>query len=65
MRTRLSGLREHPWTPLERSILIAVIAIVMGTLFVASYSLALGDPVHVHLGRARAALTAGHRRRRL
>jgi hypothetical protein len=38
-------LRGHPWTPAGRAILISAIAIVMGALFVASYSLALGDPV--------------------
>jgi hypothetical protein len=42
---RLSRLREHDWTPAERAALIAALAIVMGSLFVASYSLALGDPV--------------------
>jgi hypothetical protein len=44
-RIRFSTLHEHEWTPSERAILIAVLAIVMGSLFVASYSLALGDPV--------------------
>src|SRR5690349_7254216 len=33
------------WSPGKRVALIAAIAIVMGSLFVASYSLALGDPV--------------------
>jgi hypothetical protein len=41
----LGRLRRHPWTPVERTILISAIAIVMGALFVTSYSLALGDPV--------------------
>ena len=45
VRSRLRGLREHPWSPAERATLIAVLAIVMGCLFVTTYSLALGDPV--------------------
>jgi hypothetical protein len=38
-------LRDHEWSPVERALVIAVIAIAMGALFVTSYSLALGDPV--------------------
>ena len=41
----LSSPRMHRLTPVERAILISVIAIFMGALFVTSYSLALGDPV--------------------
>jgi hypothetical protein len=41
----LRALREHRWSTGERVALIAALAIVMGSLFVASYSLALGDPV--------------------
>jgi hypothetical protein len=37
--------RAHEWSPTERATLIAAVAIVMGCLFVATYSLALGDPV--------------------
>jgi hypothetical protein len=37
--------RRRRWSPVERAILIAVLATVMGALFVATYSLALGDPV--------------------
>ena len=51
-RARLSRLREHDWTPAERAALIAALAIVMGTLFVTSYSLALGDPVPHRIGAA-------------
>jgi hypothetical protein len=36
---------SHQWTPIERAGVIAALAIVMGSLFVATYSLALGDPV--------------------
>src|SRR5207248_5255850 len=42
---RLPCLREHEWRPVERAAVISVIAIAMGSLFVTSYSLALGDPV--------------------
>jgi hypothetical protein len=42
---RLPCLREHDWRPVERAAVISVIAIAMGSLFVTSYSLALGDPV--------------------
>jgi hypothetical protein len=40
-----SGPREHHWSAPERAIVIAVLAIVMGALFVSTYSIALGDPV--------------------
>jgi hypothetical protein len=49
---QLVDLRRHQWTPVERTILISVIAIVMGALFVTSYSLALGDPVPHELDAA-------------
>jgi hypothetical protein len=41
----LSSLRGHRWSPVERAFVIAVLAIVMGSLFVTAYSMALGDPV--------------------
>jgi hypothetical protein len=41
----LSSLREHRWSPIERAVLILVVAIVGGSLFVTAYSLALGDPI--------------------
>jgi len=40
-----SRLSEHRWSPVERAIVIAVLAILLGSLFVTSYSIALGDPV--------------------
>jgi hypothetical protein len=43
--TALVALREHHWSTNERVALISVLAIVMGSLFVTTYSLALGDPV--------------------
>jgi hypothetical protein len=42
---RLSRLREHGWSATARVVVISFLAIVMGSLFVMSYSLALGDPV--------------------
>jgi hypothetical protein len=48
----LRRLREHQWSPVERAVLISVIAIVMGCLFVVTYSLALGDPVPHHIDAA-------------
>ena len=36
---------RHQWTPVQRTILIGVLAVVLGSLFVSAYSLALGDPV--------------------
>jgi hypothetical protein len=42
---RFPSLREHRWSATERTIVIAVLAIIMGSLFLTSYSLALGDPV--------------------
>jgi hypothetical protein len=42
---RLSRLREHRWSPPERVVVILVVAILGGSLFVTSYSLALGDPI--------------------
>jgi hypothetical protein len=42
---RQARLRGHQWTPIERAGVIAALAIVMGSLFVTTYTLALGDPV--------------------
>jgi hypothetical protein len=42
---RRSRLRGHRWTAVERATVIGVLAILMGSLFVTSYSIALGDPV--------------------
>lgn len=43
--SRVRGWRGHEWTPWQRATVIAALAIVMGCLFVTTYSLALGDPV--------------------
>jgi hypothetical protein len=42
---RRSSLREHRWSSTERTVVVSLLAIVVGSLFVVSYSLALGDPV--------------------
>src|SRR5437660_1403009 len=42
---RLFKLRGHRWSAMERAVFIAFLAIAIGSLFVTSYSLALGDPV--------------------
>jgi hypothetical protein len=39
------GLRERDWSAAERAAVITFVEIVMGCLFIATYSLALGDPV--------------------
>jgi hypothetical protein len=41
----LRRLREHEWSPVDRTVVIALLAIVFGCLFLVTYSLALGDPV--------------------
>ena len=40
----LRRLREREWSPVDRTAVIALIAIIMGCLFILTYSLALGDP---------------------
>jgi hypothetical protein len=48
----LSRLRRHAWSPQQRVVLISVVAVVMGSLFVTTYSLALADPVPHHIKAA-------------
>jgi hypothetical protein len=38
-------VRRHEWTAAQRAALISALAIMMGSLFVTTYTLALGDPV--------------------
>jgi len=47
-RTRAEH-RPHRWTPQQRAVLIMVVAVTMGSLFVTTYSLALGNPVPHHI----------------
>ena len=51
-RRRLLELRGHRWTPAERAILISLVAIAMGSLFVAGSRCALGDPIPRHINAA-------------
>jgi hypothetical protein len=44
-RPRLSRLRQHNWSATDRGLVVCLLAIAMGVLFLASYSLLLGDPV--------------------
>ncbi|MEA2467374.1 MAG: hypothetical protein QOJ57_1500, partial [Thermoleophilaceae bacterium] len=53
-------LRGRQWSPLQRAILIATLATVMGSLFVATYSMALGDPVPHRIDAALVGDPAGH-----
>ena len=48
----MSAPTVAPRSPVVLAVVIAAIAIVMGSLFVASYSLALGDPVPRHIETA-------------
>jgi hypothetical protein len=59
---RLSSLREHRWSASERAVVIAVVAIVMGSLFITSYSLALGDPMPHRIDAALVGDLTGHPR---
>jgi hypothetical protein len=57
-----SRLREHRWSATERAIVIALLAIVSGSIFVTSYSLALGDPVPHRIDAALVGDPTGHPR---
>ena len=58
----LRRLRDHTWSPAERAIAIAALTILMGCLFLASYTLALGDPVPHRIEAALVGSPTGHRR---
>jgi hypothetical protein len=57
----LVRLREHRWTPPERAVLISVVAITLASLFVTTYTLALGDPVPHRIDAALVGRPAAHR----
>lgn len=59
-RRRVLELRGHRSTPAERAILISLVAIAMGSLFVTTYSLALGDPIPRHINAAIVGNGAAH-----
>jgi hypothetical protein len=44
-RSPFGAVRAHQWSAGERVVFISALAILMGALFVTTYSLALGDPV--------------------
>jgi len=44
-RRRIPRVRDHDWSPPQRAVAIAALTIVMGSLFLTTYTLALGDPV--------------------
>jgi hypothetical protein len=60
--SRLTALRERSWSVGERVALISVLTIVMGSLFVTTYSLALGDPVPHRIDAAIVGDPASHTR---
>ena len=60
--SRLAGLRERSWSVGERVALISVLTIVMGSLFLTTYSLALGDPVPHRIDAAIVGDPASHAR---
>jgi hypothetical protein len=59
---RLRRARDHIWSPPDRALLIAVLAIAMGSLFLTTYTLALGDPVPRRIDAAIVGDPAGHER---
>src|SRR3954468_15230970 len=59
---RLRRARDHIWSAPERALLIAVLAIAMGSLFLMTYTLALGDPVPRRIDAALVGDPAGHER---
>ena len=53
MSLRLRSLvRDRIWSPAERALLITGLTILMGSLFLTTYTLALGDPVPHHIDAA-------------
>jgi len=55
-------VRNHTWSPPERAFVIAVLAIAMGSLFLTTYTLALGDPVPRRIDAALVGDPARHTR---
>ncbi|MGH3764756.1 MAG: hypothetical protein ACRDS0_11380 [Pseudonocardiaceae bacterium] len=58
----LASPRAHRWSAIERAAVICFLAIVTGSLFVTSYSLALGDPVPHRIDAALVGDPTGHAR---
>ena len=59
---RFPHLRGHAWSPPERAVVIAALTIVMGSLFLTTYTLALGDPVPHRIDAALVGDRAQHAR---
>jgi len=59
---RRRRVRDHVWSPPERAVVIAVLAIAMGSLFLTTYTLALGDPVPRRIDAALVGDPATHAR---
>jgi hypothetical protein len=59
---RLRRARDHVWSPVDRALLIAVLAIAMGSLFLTTYTLALGDPVPRRIDAALVGDPVAHQR---
>jgi hypothetical protein len=57
---RLFRQREHRWSPPERAAVVLVVAILGGSLFVNSYSLAFGDPIPHRIQLALVGDPTGH-----
>jgi hypothetical protein len=57
-----SHAARRPWTAVERAAFVSVLAIVMGSLFVITYTLALGDPVPHRIDAAVIGNPASHAR---
>ena len=58
----LRRLRRHEWSPVDRTVVIALLAIAFGCLFLLTYSLALGDPVPRRIDAALVGDPAAHPR---
>jgi hypothetical protein len=61
-RSPFEAFRAHRWTAGERVVFISALAILMGALFVTTYSLALGDPVPHQIDAAVIGDPAAHAR---
>jgi hypothetical protein len=57
---RRPGLRDHARSPAGRAVFIAALTIVMGSLFLTTYTLALGDPVPHRIDAALVGEAAQH-----
>jgi hypothetical protein len=55
-------LRDHTWSPPQRAVVIAALTIALGSLFLTTYTLALGDPVPHRIDAGLVGEPAGHGR---